>query len=443
MHTDQLASLLFLTIRISLFVGTIAAITAFLLPKKITVKVISELKFSLKERLLCMNEVSDKGSINIASIGMAMFSMFFGSGNIVFPVLIGQYAQNMSLFAIFGLLITAVLLPFCGLFALSLYDGDYIKFFSRLGTIPGWIVVIMIMALIGPFAVIPRCIVISYGAVDTLVPGLDLVTFSSISVILVFLCTINRSRILDILGLVLTPILLISLITIIVKGLFFPGGTAGQSDLTAFAAFFHGLVEGYNTMDLFAAFMFSSVVLSGIKKTRPNIEKQPRELLSIYLKSSSIGMGLLAAIYIGMCFVAAIHGGGLKLSSPDKALGELVLAILGPYAGVVVCAAVSLACLTTAISLTVVFSEFMAEHVSRGRVSYRWMLVATLIVSFVVSTLRFEGIQGILVPVLKLSLPSLMVFTLLNIANRFYGFKPVKSIVLGTLLLTGFYQYYL
>ncbi|MFK7822535.1 MAG: branched-chain amino acid transport system II carrier protein [Oligoflexales bacterium] len=389
-----------------------------------------------------MNEDSGDGKVNIASIGMAMFSMFFGSGNIVFPVLIGQYAQSMSLFAIFGLLITAVLVPFCGLFALSLYDGDYIKFFSRLGVIPGWVVVSMIMALIGPFAVIPRCIVISYGAVDSLVPGLDLVTFSGLSVIIVFLCTINRSKILDILGLVLTPILLLSLVTIIIKGLFFPGGIPDQSSLSGSEAFFHGLIEGYNTMDLFAAFMFSSVVLSGIKKIRPNIEKQPKELLGVYLKASSIGMGLLAAIYIGMCFVAAIHGSGLKLSSPDKALGELVLQILGSYAGLVVCAAVSLACLTTAISLTVVFSEFMAKHVSRDRISYRWMLVGTLIISFVVSTLRFEGIQGIVVPILKLSLPSLMVFTGLNLANRFYGFKPVKSIVLGTLLTTALYQLY-
>ena len=389
-----------------------------------------------------MSDVRDNGKINIASIGMAMFSMFFGSGNIVFPVLIGQYAQNMSLFAIIGLLVTAVFVPFCGLLALSLYDGNYLKFFSRLGVVPGWAVVVMIMALIGPFAVIPRCIVISYGAVDSLIPGLDLVTFSGMSVVLVFLCTINRSKILDILGLVLTPILLLSLVTIIIKGLFFSEGSPGVSDLSTSQALLHGLIEGYNTMDLFAAFMFSSVVLSGIKKIRPNIGAQPKELASVYLKASSIGMGLLAAIYCGMCYVAAMHGSGLKLSSPDKALGELVLQILGPFAGLVVCAAVSLACLTTAISLTVVFSEFMEKHVTRGRISYRWMLVATLVISFVVSTLRFEGIQGIVVPVLKLSLPALMVFTGLNLAYKFYGFKPVKSIVAITFIMTGLYQYY-
>ena len=389
-----------------------------------------------------MNDVREEGKVNIASIGMAMFSMFFGSGNIVFPVLIGQYAQSMSLFAIIGLLITAVFVPFCGLLALSLYDGDYLKFFSRLGAIPGWVVVVMIMALIGPFAVIPRCIVISYGAVDSLIPGMDLVTFSGISVILVFLCTINRSKILDILGLFLTPVLLLSLITIIIKGLFFPGGNPAPSELSSSEALIHGLIEGYNTMDLFAAFMFSSVVLGGIRKIRPNISSKPKELLSVYLKSSSIGMGLLAAIYCGMCYVAAIHGSGLKLSSPDKALGELVLQILGPYAGLVVCAAVSLACLTTAISLTLVFAEFMTKHVARDRIPYRWMLVVTLLISFVVSTLRFEGIQGIVVPILKLSLPALMVLTALNLAYKFYGFKPVKSIVAVTLLVTGLCQYY-
>lgn len=389
-----------------------------------------------------MEEADHQGKINIASIGMAMFSMFFGSGNIVFPVLIGQYAGDMSLFAIVGLLITAVFVPFCGLLALSLYDGDYLKFFSRLGVIPGWIVVVMIMALIGPFAVIPRCIVISYGAVDSMIPGLDLVNFSGISVVLVFLCTINRSKILDILGLFLTPVLLLALITIIIKGLFFPGGTPPASGLSATQTFIHGLIEGYNTMDLFAAFMFSSVVLSGIKKMRPNIANEPKELLSVYLKASFVGMGLLAAIYCGMCYVAAIHGSNLKLSSPDKALGELVLQILGPYAGIIVCIAVSLACLTTAISLTLVFSEFMTKHVAKDRISYRWMLVATLIISFVISTLKFEGIQEIVSPILKLSLPALMAFTLLNLVNKFYGFKPVKSLVALTLIVTYVCQYH-
>src|SRR5690554_6254558 len=105
--------------------------------------------------------------LNIFAIGMAMFSMFFGSGNTVFPVFIGQMAQEQAGAAIGGLLITAVLVPFFGLVCISLFDGKYLDFFKRLGVVPGWGIAILIMSLIGPFAAIPRCIVIAYATFST------------------------------------------------------------------------------------------------------------------------------------------------------------------------------------------------------------------------------------------------------------------------------------
>ena len=387
-----------------------------------------------------MNASSEPSKINIVAIGMAMFSMFFGSGNIIFPVLIGQATLSQATPAIVGLILTAVVVPFLGLLALSLFDGDYIKFFTRLGKIPGWGIVIMIMGLIGPFAVIPRCIVLSHGTLSALVPDVSLTIFSLISCGVIFLCTFRQQKILNILGLVLTPVLLVSLFAIIWQGFSLAAPTPA-SPFTGSQAFLKGLIEGYNTMDLFASFMFSSVVLSGIKKSNPDIIKKPRELSGVYLKSSLIGMGLLGLIYTGMCYVAAMHSQDLQGARADQLLSLLTMKLLGPYAGIVVCLAVSLACLTTAISLSLVFTEFICKEVSKGKVHYIPALVGTLLISFVVSTLKFSGIQGILVPFLEISLPSLMVFTGINLLNKFAGFKPARSIIAVTFLLTIAWHY--
>src|SRR5665647_1655937 len=94
----------------------------------------------------------------IIATGLAMFSMFFGAGNVVFPLALGQIAQDKNFFAILGMLVTAVGVPFAGLIAMTLFNGDYRKFFARMGAVPGFIVVAIIMGLIGPFGAIPRCI---------------------------------------------------------------------------------------------------------------------------------------------------------------------------------------------------------------------------------------------------------------------------------------------
>ena len=122
-----------------------------------------------------------KYSKTILSTGLAMFSMFFGAGNVVFPLDLGRVAGNMNLYAILGLLLTAVLVPFTGLFTMFLFSGDYDSFFKRIGKIPGFLVISFLMALIGPFMAIPRCITLSFSTMSMYFPGMSLFYFSLIS----------------------------------------------------------------------------------------------------------------------------------------------------------------------------------------------------------------------------------------------------------------------
>ena len=377
----------------------------------------------------------------VAAVGMAVFSMYFGAGNVTFPIAVGQTAQDMSAFAIVGLLATAVFIPFFGLFAMSFYEGDYFKFFGRLGKIPAWFFVATIMLLAGPFAALPRCIVISYSTLQTLIPGLNLTFFSAVSCLLIFAFTVKPNQIMNVLGKFLTPVLLLSLLIIIVKGLLEPTELMvhpmGASEALAF-----GFVQGYNTMDLFASFIFSGVVLKGISELFAGYAVPKQRVVRTSMAASLIAMGLLAFVYTGMCYVAAHHGQDMSHVNPEKMLSALAVKILGNSAGIVVCIAVTFACLTTAIALSVVSAQFINRDLSGNRIPYIFALLATLGISFAISTLEFAGIQGFLFPILQATLPGLILLCVLNFLYATTGFAWVKTPVFLTFALTTYWVFY-
>ena len=112
-------------------------------------------------------------------------------------------------------------------------------------------------------------------------------------------------------------------------------------------------------MDIFAAFMFSGMVLRSIEREFGSASMAHKKIVGINIRASFVGLSLLALIYTGMGFVAGRHSEILKGVSSEQMLSTLTIHILGDYAGVMGCLAVSLACLTTAISLSCVFAEFM------------------------------------------------------------------------------------
>src|ERR1700722_11983722 len=92
------------------------------------------------------------------SLGLAMFSMFFGAGNVIFPLALGQFAGDKNLYAILGLILTAALIPAAGVFAMILFEGNYKNFFGRLGKVPGFLLAFTTISLLGPLGSTPRCI---------------------------------------------------------------------------------------------------------------------------------------------------------------------------------------------------------------------------------------------------------------------------------------------
>ena len=349
-----------------------------------------------------------------------MFSMFFGSGNLVFPTMVGQLSEGHTFLASCGILFTGVIVPFLGILGIFLYSGDTHSFFSRLGRkVPFWFS-LFALGIMGPFGVLARCITVAHGAYQQIFPGTQLWLFSLAACFILFFLTVRKNRIVPVLGSILTPLLLLSLGAIAVLGLYngaLPAPSAGEG----FESFKMGVFQGYQTMDLLAAFFFSAFVINHLK------QKSPDASLPIFLKSSLIGAGLLSAVYVALILMGSMYAPQLQGIPDEQLLGHIATLVLGPYAAPIVCAAVVLACVTTAVVLTSLFSDFLRKEVTHDKLPSWAALLTTLAIGFGISTLGFWGIKQFISPILEIIYPALIVLTVLNIASKTLGWAAYKA----------------
>jgi LIVCS family branched-chain amino acid:cation transporter len=369
----------------------------------------------------------------ILSAGLAMFSMFFGSGNLVFPLLVGQWSQGHYGMAFLGIFVTGVVVPFLGILAMMLFKGDQNAFFQRMGRWAPFLFPLFALSLMGPFGVLARCITVAHGAFSLLAPSCSLWAFSLVSCGAIFLLTIAKSRIVAVLGNVLTPVLLAALAAIALFGLSSVPLPDAASE-GSWKSFVLGIVQGYQTMDLLAAFFFSAFLIRYLESK----ELDASRTVPIFFQSSLIGAGLLAAVYWMLVVLGAAYAPMLK-GVPDQALlGHVAQLALGSWAAPVVCVAVILACLTTAIVLTSLFADFLRKEISRNAISPIVALVTTLAIAFWMSTLQFSGIMKFLGPILEFTYPALIVMTVAAICHKLFGFKAIRMPVAVAILLKLF-----
>lgn len=368
------------------------------------------------------------------SSGLAMFSMFFGAGNVIFPLIVGFHSQGSIFYALLGLIITAVIVPFSGLLSITLFEGNYIAFFNRLGKTEGALVAIAILSVLGPFGAIPRCITLTYSTFSVYFPSIELPSFIIVGSLLILLFCIKKNRILELLGLVLTPLLLLFLLVLIIKGLITKEWGL-EASMANSHAFFYGLKEGYFTMDLLAAFFFSSVICERLKAKEEGGVTHKQLVLHL-LKASSVGAGLLGIIYVGFALVAALYSWELQGIAEEHLLGGIGKMTFGALGGLIVCFIVALSCLTTAIALTLVAAEFLEKPLSRGKINYHVSLFIIVGITALVSFLGFSGIKMLMTPILIAAYPSLLMLSFLNICYKLFGFKIVKSPVIVVFIIT-------
>ncbi|MDA0713321.1 MAG: branched-chain amino acid transport system II carrier protein [bacterium] len=383
-----------------------------------------------------------KSSISLTfSLGMAMFAMLFGAGNVVFSLALGRDSGDMVWWAIGGFIITAVLVPMLGLVSAILFEGNYIAFLNRIGPVPGAIVAFACLILIGPFGGIPRCVTTAFAAVKWYTPDFSLLHFSILASLIIYLLTFKRSSVVDLIGKFLGPIKLILLLAIIVVGLFFMEGAPAVVDLTSSSAMFSGMTEGYSTMDLLAALFFASLIFANLKQKEP--KSQPCLDLVKGFKAALFGAFLLGIVYTGFCLVAAFHGSQVVNIDRYELLNALAPFILGPRGGLLTNAAVAISCLVTAIALTAVFAEYLHRVIFVKQINYLTALAITVFLSGCMTNLGFHGIMSIIAPCVIAFYPALIVLAIFNILNKLFGVKQVVIPVFVTFALTGLFQFVL
>lgn len=367
-----------------------------------------------------------------------MFAMFFGSGNLIFPVAIGQIAGEQNGWAISGLFVTAVFLPFATLCLMLLYNGDYHRFFQKIGFVPGKIITFLTLALIGPFGVLPRCIAFSHSTFSLYFPSVGLFEYAIVACLLVFVLSVNKSDVVGVIGNFLTPLLLISLVIVIVQGLratHVP--LVEEEQVSNLAMVGRGFIEGYKTFDIFAALFFASAIIPAFRAVLgAKMEHSKAELMKLAVRSSVVGMLLLIGVYAGLSYVSANLRGGLVGVPGDQLLGVISTMTMGSTAGLIANTVVTLACLTTAITLAVVSAEFFRKEVFLQRTSYFNCLVLTMIISLLFSWLGFSGIMRLVLPALMVLCPAVIVLVGTNALNYVFGFRYVKAPFYATLLVS-------
>lgn len=355
----------------------------------------------------------------VITAGFAMFCMFFGAGNLVFPLVIGTKSLDTASYAILGLALTGVLVPFLGLIGVILYDGNRSNFFSCIGKVPAFLIIFVMLALLGPIGVVPRCILVSHGAVSSFCPECSLVLTSFIFCLLCLFLIWKHDSVVPLIGRYLTPLLLIGILTISVAGIFFSNAIAQPSAFTPVGAFKVGLIDGYQTMDLLAAFFFSTTTAAYIR-AHMRSDESPKTLLKLGIASSIIGAGLLAIIYIGFVVLGSKHAPNLLAVRPEQMLSIIAGHTLGSLATPIVSITIILACLTTAAILALLFADFLNEDMCRYKLGNKKAIILTLILSFFISLIGFDSLKLWLGTVLQIAYPALIVLTLANIINKIW-----------------------
>lgn len=378
-------------------------------------------------------------SSHVVTTGLAIFSMLFGAGNLMFPLMAGMQAGDQTATAMAGFFITAVCLPVAGLIAMILFDGNYEQFFGRLGKIPGALFVWLCMMIIGPLLAIPRITTLSHTMIAPFIPWsflqeinpLSSFVFCLLFLGITFITTYRENKIVEILGTVISPALLVSLAIIIIKGFFTPGQLhhAAETSLDIFKV---NIMRGYETLDLIGALFFASIVLNILKNTLGHqLAQKPRLLAWVGLQSGIIGTTLLGIVYIGMGFLGAYHGYGFESANAGELFREVSFRVLGSYGAAIIAVAVLMACLSTAIALAAVVAEYAQYTIFRNTLGFAPSLVLVLLACIPLSTI---GLMQVLKltggPITFIGYPVLIAITFCNIGYKLFNFKPIKVPVL-------------
>lgn len=359
-------------------------------------------------------------------VASMLFGMFFGAGNLIFPVSMGQLSGSNMWQAAAGFLITGVGLPLLGVAALGISREDGLMgLSSRVGRRYGKFFTCVLYLTIGPFFAIPRCATVAYTVgVERIIPEnvqtAVLAVFSLLFFAAVLFFSLRPGEILTWIGKVLNPLFLIFLGVLVVRALLSPmGSISGTAPEGAYAAgaFYQGFLEGYNTMDALAGLAFGIIVVNVIRDL--GVEN-PGNVAKNTVRSGILSSVLMAVIYVLVTVVGAQSRGELPASSNGgEALALIAEHYFGPAGAVILAATVTLACLKTAVGLITSCGETFQKIFPKGP-SYRIWAVLFSTLSFFIANLGLDAIVSWSKPVLLFLYPLAITLILLALFSGLF-----------------------
>jgi LIVCS family branched-chain amino acid:cation transporter len=382
-----------------------------------------------------------KQSSRVLATGFALFAMFFGAGNLVFPLFLGANAGGHIAWVAVLFIVVGVGTPLLGLIATSLYKGSYWDFFGRLGKTPAFLIITFLMLVIGPFSAAPRTEVITYQSLLPFLPHFlsNSWVFSALFCGITFICAMRETKIVDVIGYWITPVKLFCFVLLIVLGILLVGHMMPAAAEHSKHIVAKSVSMGYGTMDMLGAFFFATIAVRAIAARVPEgMSEQQRSHMVInrLLKSCVVAAVLLGLIYFGFMLAAYYHSASLTGLLPDKMLHAVSAAILGSYGSAFVSFCVTFACLATSIALADVTSTYLYEHVVRNRIPRVYCMIFVLVAMFLMTQLGFSGIMNFAYPILQVIYPALIVLCIVNILHKTTGFKWVKTPVVLTAVVS-------
>jgi len=372
-------------------------------------------------------------------IGLMLFSMFFGAGNLIFPPFLGALSGSSFWVAMTGFILTAVGLPLLVLLAISLVKGGIQTICDRVHPVFSTIFMVIVYLSIGPFLAIPRNANVAFemGVIPFVSTSwnhtLVLFLFSIVFFLLVYFVSLNPGKMEKFMGRWITPALLLSIVVLCVAGFIHLDGTfqapAGGYEK---GAFFKGFLEGYNTMDALASLAFGIVILTAIQQRGVSDEKQ---LTNYTLKAALIAGGLLAAVYVSIGMVGAKMAATGSYENGTEILSAAAFLLFGKGGSVLLGLIFTLACFTTIVGLTTACGQYFSKLIPKA--SYKTVMTIVTLVGFTLSNLGLNQILKVSVPFLVSAYPLTIVLISLTFFNRY--FKNTRMVYSSAMLFTGIF----
>ncbi len=360
-----------------------------------------------------MNKVA---KISITA-GFAMFSMFFGSGNLVFPIKLGIESSLNTWPSMFGLILTGVIVPFVGLYGIMKYKGYAGPYFNYIGKNASQLLIFLMLALLGPFGVIPRCITVATSGMLLVLPEIPQYIFSLFFALTVYYMLATKVGLVQVLGKFLSPLLLIGLIIIILAGIF-DCPSIGEKIIpkTDYESFSSGILTGYHTMDLMAAFFFGVSIAVYIKNKEEHHKFDKRQIRLIAIWSSIIGGVLLSIVYFGFVYLGAKYSFDLAEIPAERLIVHVADITLGGVARPLAAVTIFMACFTTAVVLTQIFCDYIKQNISSKKNNFA--LQGTVLISYAISLCGFEAISVYLSKILGVLYPGIITIAVANLVTK-------------------------